>query len=806
MYLLPLSSGYSFPDDSVSPKEKSEVKFGSNVGRALYSRFCMGGTYGWGYSDLQNIRLIRDYGDGVQDERIYREWHTNGSPIGGGNARNINQSTGNNQASRHARLSATQMRSAMVNISYKPFSPIPKFSSTVISMLSGNDYFVEFTSTQRNAIDEKTREKLRVFYASTMANPLAKELGLPEIPIPFQPKDERELEMLERQGAFKADIERALEQVAETGFKLSNWPYDVRRKCNKDAIDFNLRCAKLYTEPSGAVKWRYVDVTKMVVLWNDTDNEPVAIGDLRMVEIQYIYKDLLDSGYTEDEIKAIGKTYQSQQIQAWSNDAAIFERKDPLTNRWMWLDFKVPILEFEYLSTDYHQFVKGVDKSGKKFYNKNEKPVSDKEKDKAREYDDYKCNYWYEGSYIIGTDKVFNWRKKPNQVQGSKLNPCSSYVFDRASDNGQSLTQRAIPLEDDLMFAVIKKRAAVAASAPKGYVVDVGDSGRIMIGNSEYSVFDLIHMHRQNGIVLKKTTMNAATGKQTSTPIVELENGLGKQGDEWLREIASGVFNIASAFGITDATAAQMENSGEKAVGVWEGEIQSTNHAIYPLKVSEMSFKEKLAARYALQVRVNIKYDDRCREFYENQLGKHVIGVLDSIDHICLDEIGVVAKALPNEKKKDQILMRAVEMSKIATRDGSTYLTPADVERVSQFLENDDIEGARQYMYDRERFNRENAERVAQESMQMTIKGQQDSVAVSEDEKRKTLAKELRIYKEKLKAEKDKEIEVMQFKYDLENRNKITEIREKGSEDMNQLLVEIEGEKQTGTNIRNDKT
>jgi hypothetical protein len=165
-----------------------------------------------------------------------------------------------------------------------------------------------------------------------------------------------------------------------------------------------------------------------------------------------------------------------------------------------------------------------------------------------------------------------------------------------------------------------------------------------------------------------------------------------------------------------------------------------------------------------------------------------------------------VAKALPNEKKKDQILMRAVEMSKIATRDGSTYLTPADVERVSEFLENDDIEGARQYMYDRERFNRENAERVAQESMQMTIKGQQESAMIAEQAKQQTIQVELQSQLAKIEAEKQKEIEVMNLKYELENRNKVTEIREKGSEDMNQLLVEIEGEKQTGTNIRNDKT
>jgi thiamine pyrophosphokinase len=95
---------------------------------------------------------------------------------------------------------------------------------------------------------------------------------------------------------------------------------------------------------------------------------------------------------------------------------------------------------------------------------------------------------------------------------------------------------------------------------------------------------------------------------------------------------------------------------------------------------------------------------------------------------------------------------------------------------------------------------------VAQESMQMTIKGQQESAMIAEQAKQQTIQVELQSQLAKIEAEKQKEIEVMNLKYELENRNKVTEIREKGSEDMNQLLVEIEGEKQTGTNIRNDKT
>jgi len=810
MYLLPLSTGFTFPDDSKSEEEKSLPKFGADVGRAFYSRFCLGGTFGWGYNDVSGLRTIRDYGDGVQPESIYREWFTNGSPIGGGaNAGNIGGTTTNNssngQASRHSRLLTTQMRAAMANISYRPYNPIPKFSSTVISMLSENDYRVECISAEQGAIDKKTKEKLRILYASTIINPLAKELGLTPVTIPFEPQSEEELEMMDKRGMFKNDIERALEKIGETGFNISNWKGNIRRKTNKDGIDFNFRCAKIFTEPTGAVKIRYVDVTKMVVLWNDNQTEPVAIGDIVLVDIQSIFGKLVRAGYTESEIKAIANTYRGQQIEQWANDSAIFERKDPVTGKWTWLDFKVPVLEFDYLSTDYSQYVKGFDKNGKKFYKRNEVPLSDKDKSKDREYDDFECNYWYEGCYIIGTDKVYEWRKKPNQIHGSKLNPMSSYVFDKAIDNGQALTQRAIALADDLMFAVLKKRAAVWAAAPKGYDVDLSEVGNIKIGGNEYSAFDLIHMHRQNGIRFKASRMNAATGKITSAPITELENGLGKQGQEWLNEISACTYMIGDVFGITDATSAQPNTESEKAVGIWEGEINATNHAIFPLKESDREFKAKVAAKYILQVRINIKYDNKCREFYENQVGSHIIGVLDSIDHISLEGLGIVMKAMPTKKQKDQIMARAVEMSKIATRDGSTYLTPADVEKVSELLEADDIDGARYYMYQRETYNRAEAERLSTQAIQQNGQVQQQSAQVVEQAKQQTAAMQSQLDLAKIEAQKNANIEELRAKYEFETPSKIAQIEVKADREDAQIDKEIAGELITGENIKNNR-
>lgn len=811
MYLLPLSTGYVFPDDATSEKEKATPKWGSSVGQAIYSRFCLGGSYGWGYNDYNGLRIIRDYGDGVQPESIYREWYTNGSPIGSanggiqntGSAQQNSSSSSSGFSSRHARLMTTQMRAAMTNISYRPYNPVPKFSGTIISMLAENDYFVDCTSVEKGAVDERTRKKLEVLYTSTIINPRLREMGMEGFPVPFEAIDETDIEIAERRGAFKNDIERSIERVAETGFRLNNYKGKIRRKTLKDGIDFNFGCVKLYNDYSGEVKIRYVDVTKLIILWNDNEDAPVAIGDVRLVDIQSIYHDLVAAGYTEDQIKGIANTYRGQQIEQWQTDAAIFERKDPLTGKWTWLDFKVPVLDFEYLSTDYIQYVKGTDKKGKKFYKKNEERVPEKSKSDDREYDEFTCNFWWEGSYIIGTDKVFNWRKKPNQIKGAKLRPMSSYVFDKAINNGQALTQRAIPLCDDLMFAVLKKRAAVWAAAPKGYDIDIGEGANFKIGGQEYSPFDMIHMHRQNGISFRQTKIHAGTGKQVMQPVVERENGLGKQGQEWLAEIAACTYQIGTVFGITDATSAQQDTSGEKTVGVWEGEIAATNHAIHPLREWDREFKAKIAERYVHQVRVNIKYVPESREFYQNQLGEHIIKVLDSIDHTTLSGLGLTMKALPNQKQKTQIMMRAVEMSKADTRNGGAYLTPADVEKVNEYLDNDDVEGARHYMYRREEFNRKESQKMAMESAAQTGKLQQESAIVSEQAKQQTFQLQSTLRLQEIEAEKDKEIAVMEAKYRFETPSKIAQIEAKGTEDVRQMVVEIEGEKQTKTDIKN---
>jgi hypothetical protein len=478
-----------------------------------------------------------------------------------------------------------------------------------------------------------------------------------------------------------------------------------------------------------------------------------------------------------------------------------FERRDPTTNRWVWMDFKVYVLKFEYLSTDYKQYVERTNKQGYTSFLRNNKPVDEKKKNPNDTYEEVACNYWYEGSYIIsgtGQDRIYDWRKKPNQMQKG-MTPLSSYIVHRIP--GQSPTRSVRGLLDDLMFAVLKLRAAVWAAAPKGYRIDVGESANIKIGGVEYDLFDLMHVHRQNGIQIVATKFNAATGKYISQPLTEMDNGLGPQGQEWLAQIANLQMMIKDIMGIPDAMAASPDQSAERLVGVMEADYIAGNHANWPLRESERQFKQKVGERIIHQARIDIEYDPKIKEFYQSLIGKTMINALDDIEGLSLDQLAIYCKVLPNEKEKSSILQRAIQMSQIPTKDGSVLLSPSSVERVAQLLKNGDVDEALWFMATEETIALNREQENAQMMMQQTIQGQQQSAIMTEEAKRQTMMQKMQMdlakHREMANMDMIKEQEIQKIKADSNYQVQLL----KGKQVLDQITLEATLESELGNEI-----
>ncbi len=744
---------------------------------------------------MPEMQEVRNYGSGMQSPEKYKNWFSNGSPIG------------NKQAKQGEAVSSTRgmtkaQRKAMANVSYDIFSPMRKMTNVLLSILSDNDYKVDCLSLDRSIINVKKTEKAKVIARNSVVNPFLESLGLKKLSVPFVANDPATVEVAERLGFFKARYEVALEKLAESGFRASKW-HDLRMKTNRDAVDYHFRAAKVYNdEKTGQVKVKYVDPARMVMLWNeDNENDPVAIGHIEVETIQSIYPKLKEAGFPDEQIQAMAKSYVPYQTDVSSIPAWAFERKDPTTNKWVWMDFKVYVLKFEYLSTDYSQYVERTNKQGVRTFLKNNKPVDEKKKSQSDDYHEVSCNYWYEGCYIIsgtGQDKIYDWRKKPNQMQ-SGLTPKCSYVIDRIL--GQSPTRSVKGLLDDLMFAVLKLRSAVWAAAPKGYRIDIGESANIKIGGVEYDLFDLMHVHRQNGILVAATKFNAATGKYVSQPLVEMDNGLGPQGQEWLNQIANIQLMIKDVLGIPDAMAASPDQSAERLVGVMEADYIAGNHANWPLRESERRFKEKIAERIIHQARIDIQFDKKIEEFYRAVIGENLINALVEIQDLTLDQLAITCRSLPNEKEKSMILQRAIQMSQIPTKDGSVLLSPSSIERVAQMLKNGDVDEALWFMAKSEIDAKAREEAHAKEMLQQTIQGQQQTAMMSEQAKLQSamqmaeidLKKQAQLYNLELMKEKELLKLKSEDNYDLQLL--------KGEQVLEQINLEATLESQYGNEI-----
>lgn len=783
--------------------------FGLQAGRALYSKFCTQGAY-FTYSQWSEMQSVRNYGAGMQSAEPYINWHVNGSPIGQPGQKINNNSNGqnsNNAPESSGGRNGGGRRKAFSGIDYSIFSPMAKHTNILVAMMAENEYRPSCNSLDKNTIAARKRNKHQTLIRSKLINPLAKELGLPEMPVPFVPRDEQEAEMADRLGFYKTKQEVALEKLGESALRTSNWDSYLRDKINRDAIDFGFRCARLCRDRiTGQVKYEYVDPCNLVMLWNESsEDEPVAIGDIFETTIQAIYPELKEAGLSDEQISAMAKQQVAYQQPGTQLAPWIWERKDNTTNRWLWMDFKVFVLRFEYLSTDYKKYSER-DIKGRKYYQKigDINAVKKSAAEEISEPDEYRCNYWYEGNYIIsgaGMDMVYGWRKKPNQMQVG-LSPLSSYVFSRIL--GQSHTRRVIGNLNDLQCAMLKLRGAYAAAAPKGYVMDISSAANMKIGGKEYDLFDQIHIHRQNGIRLVSMKWNQSTQKYMVEAFKSEDNGLGPQGLEWIQQIANNLNLIMDTLGIPDALAATPAQSAERLPGVIEQDVNAGNMANNVLLRTEQDFARRLFERAILQSRIDIEYDEKCRETYESIIGPEYMASLKEIEGISLDKMGISIKVLPNEKERDAIMMSAQEMAKIATRDGSVLLKPSSVERVRQLLKNGDVDEALWFMASEETQSREREEQNAKEMAQMTFKGQQESAVVAEQAKQQTATIVSNLRMAEIAREEQKEINVMKAKYEFETPSKIAQIEVKADREDAQIDKEIAGELLTGENIKNN--
>jgi hypothetical protein len=702
----------NFPDDDVIESKKNNPKFGLACARALFSRM----------DTESNHRLTELYAAGNQPQDKYKYSNQrkakSGKPI-------IN-------ADVYADVARNkEYAKNLSKIDYTISSPAPKCVSALLSTMAERHYVPVADFVDKASIKKKDKKKFSVYATSKIINPMLKGMGLPTIRVPFEPIDLGHLEVMAKTGAFQLEEEAALEKIAKAGFSASQWP-KTRTEVNRSAIIHHMMCAKIYDDPiTGMNKIKYIQYPNISCVWNESnDAQPVAVGHVEQKTIREIYPMLKASNWTDDQINNLAKQYRNEYTNMNGCKDWWFQRVDENTKQWMWLDFTVDVMEFVYLTRNNMQY--SYDEKSKK-YRRNTGEDKDKEG-----YENYPCNFWYEGNYVIardGADMIYGWQKMRNQMQ-DRLNPMCPYII--TAIPGLSPIKRAIGHLDDIQYCVCKLRVAEWSAAPKGFTIDGGAAANIKIGGEEFNLFDMMEVFRLTGIRIVASKMTTS-GQRTDVPLVEAENGLGQGAQEWINMIIHHTYMFMNDIGMNENMIGAPSQSAERLVGVIKQDIEAGNRGNWILQQYEQIFQSECTKRLIYQTIADIQNDEQLAEAYAAVIGEKNIQIVKEMDFKTLEQVGIDVEAVEIDKRKAEIMMRAVEMSKAMSRDGKVIVTQSQLEKVRQLLDNYEIKEAIDLLGYAEAESDAREKAWAQQMAQDTMKGQQESARISEEEKRNTI-------------------------------------------------------------------
>jgi hypothetical protein len=285
---------------------------------------------------------------------------------------------------------------------------------------------------------------------------------------------------------------------------------------------------------------------------------------------------------------------------------------------------------------------------------------------------------------------------------------------------------------------VCKLRVAEWSAAPKGFTIDGGAAANIKIGGEEFNLFDMMEVFRLTGIRIVASKMTTS-GQRTDVPLVEAENGLGQGAQEWINMIIHHTYMFMNDIGMNENMIGAPSQSAERLVGVIKQDIEAGNRGNWILQQYEQIFQSECTKRLIYQTIADIQNDEQLAEAYAAVIGEKNIQIVKEMDFKTLEQVGIDVEAVEIDKRKAEIMMRAVEMSKAMSRDGKVIVTQSQLEKVRQLLDNYEIKEAIDLLGYAEAESDAREKAWAQQMAQDTMKGQQESARISEEEKRNTI-------------------------------------------------------------------
>ena len=551
----------AFPDHDISPEKKMEAMyykrciehlFYLGVNGMLHTQGLMTGRSGYG--------RVRQYSRGKINTDKYKPYLLGMDENG-----------------------RTENR-AFINISWRPDTGYLKTLDQISGAYEKMDYDLTVTAIDP-ASDFERKKKVAEMKLRTKPEWKQFEQAL-GISVPKQDTEldsEQDVDLYEKAGGLKLKTEIAMQKAVNATRQLCGWRV-LKDMLFRDIRDLGFAAVRDFVDyQSMTAMLRYVDPDYLLIprsKYNDFRDITMA-GELRAMTISDVRN---ESQLDEPMLAKIAQEY------GWDGQMTgdvMHNMKHSKEEGMPYDQVMVWCLDATWLSSDLKVYTeKYIDKYGVlDFKRKDTNYVLDKaEAKKGKKAWHYRTQYTYKGTWIIGTDCVFNHGKDYYQTrEGKSGNKKAILPYHVVTIGTMSKLERMIGDIDDINILTFKRRNAIASiPAPPGIIINKSALENVEFDGEVKSPRYLVNMLLQKGVLAVDTLDEFGRRQASLNELVSyVSTNLFEQFRIFSEQIEEKRRNIQLSTGINDVVDGTSDNERRLKVE-GEAKLEAANNAMQP--------------------------------------------------------------------------------------------------------------------------------------------------------------------------------------------------------------------------------
>ncbi len=635
-----------FPVESIDPSLK-DAKYHKQWAEKLYSlhvthnAWMPSGTY-------SVIDENRSYADGKHNMEVVKDW------VLGKRSKTKNDAFDNQGFDVRDSATPEVKRKAWEAIDFTPVSVLPKIWTKINEDIRSMYYEMSVNAIDSYSVRTEEHEKNRLWFYKQNKKWIETQMALvgiePDEP-DFMPENYDELELYALTGGFKVPYAISMEDLIKHTFEVSDWDKDVAEKVRKDLFSNGYALIQeVYDRELKRIKVRHVDIKYGGLQYSKKNNYKDAEHgyELQFMEISSIRQRL---NMTHQEAAGLAYNFSGMYGNPQQSDWNNYNTSETENGRdYLACDFyKVPVFVFEFVDIDTENYIEFTDKHDRTLTKPYKGEIQDNEELKSSQ-----IRYVRGGSWIVGTEHIFDWGKR-------EYFPRDMYKKPRISFRGVRLGNTAIveqvkPFIRGFNLAWVKAQNAIAQAVNNGLAVDIGALKNISIGKDKsFDPMELLSYYRQSSFLLyKRASSLSGFNRYNAPPIIPINNDM-------FRNIQSNFESMNYYMQlIEDASGISMVSTGKQAdpnVAKFNMEVslQGTNSIINSIARGQTDLQEDISTNIAYRIRTMCRTDTVVRKSYENVIGERRMKVFVDAEKSNV-EYGIKIEASNIDERKQVIL------------------------------------------------------------------------------------------------------------------------------------------------------